>query len=188
MNTPMVTTVTREVCYESAELRGPLFCPVSSSRTIIRSASGPTHPKAFPGPPLDAPIELASPAGSHSASSIPFLWVSPSCSWHSLTVYLCLQYGVTMGTPNCYSVDLQYVPKGPCVEVLVPSLWHYRELTVALTCGVFSRWNLSRWGMSLEVIMGHRHFSLLSLLSGPSFHVLCYYRPSDYGMITLPLS
>lgn len=174
-----MTTGTREACYGNLELWGPLSGPICPGRTTIRPASS----QAFPRPPLHAALELASPEGSSSVSFLSVLWVSPSfpfCGIH-LTVYLCLHYQVTMGTLDCYSVDLQCVPKDSSVEVLVPSLWHYRELVVALIGG--SLVDGSYWGISLEVIKGHSPFSLLSQLSGPSFHVLC-----AHGLQPLTLS
>lgn len=71
-----------------------------------------------------------------------------------------------MGTPNRCTVDLQRVPKGSCVAVLVSSL-ALQGAGISLTGGVFSRWKLSYWGRSLEVIMGHSP-SLFSHLNPPS--------------------
>lgn len=139
----------------------------------------------IPRPPQDAPFELASPAGSPSASFLSFLWVSPSFPWHSPHILSLSSLSGDMGTPNRCTVDLQCVPKGSCVAVLVSSL-ALQGAGISLTGGVFSRWKLSYWGISLEAIMGHSPFFLLS--SEPSFNVLCYYSSSDHGLKPLTLS
>jgi hypothetical protein len=35
----------------------------------------------------------------------------------------------------CYNLSLEYSPKGPCVEGLVQSLWHYWEVVEPLGGG-----------------------------------------------------